>query len=330
MVARSRFRVLLLVSATALLALWGCGGPGEGPPGPQESRPEESASSPQAGNSPFTGRPATPAPVLGVKIDNVGPARPHTGLEEADVVYVEEVESGVTRILAVFSSQLPEVVGPVRSARESDIELLAQFDRPALAYSGAQSRLLPLLERAPFLSLPPEAAPEAYFREGSRAAPHNLYLRPRRLLAAASGVGRADDIGFRFGAAPAGGEPTRRRTARFPSAAFAFTWSATEQAWRVEMDGKPARNARNAPIAVPTVVLQRVTVRPSEFHDRWGSVSPYTETVGSGTAVVLRDGQAHDARWRRDAEREGTTFTTPSGAPMPFARGAVWVLYVAA
>lgn len=330
MVARSRFRVSLLAAATALVALLGCGGPGEAPPGPEESPPERGSSSPAGHASPFTGQPAQPGPVLGVKIDNVGPARPQTGLEEADLVYVEQVEAGATRILAVFSSRLPEQVGPVRSARESDIELLAQFDRPALAYSGAQSRLLPLLEQAPFRSLPPEVAPEAYVREDSRAAPHNLYLRPRQLLAKATDLGRADDIGFRFGAAPEGGEPTTRHTARFPAARFAFTWSDAREAWRVEMDGQPARTAGDAELTVPTVVLQRVTVRPSDFTDRWGSVSPYTETVGSGTAVVLRDGRAFDARWRRDGERAGTTFTTPSGAPMTFARGSVWVLYVAA
>lgn len=331
MVTRSGSRVSLLVAATALLSLAACGGPGERPPPePRESRTERSASPDPGRETPFTGEPARPGPVLGVKIDNVGPARPHTGLEAADLVYVEQVESGATRLLAVFSSQLPERVGPVRSARESDIELLAQFDRPALAYSGAQSRLMPLLEQAAFRSLPQETAPEAYLREDSRPAPHNLYLRPRLLLDQATGVGRADDIGFRFGAAPAGGEPVERRTATFPAARFAFTWSAAERAWRVEMDGQPAQTEEGEPIEASTVVLQRVTVRPSEFADRWGSVSPYTETVGSGSAVVLRDGQAFDARWRRDGERQGTTFSTPSGAPMTFARGPVWVLYVAA
>lgn len=88
-------------------------------------------------------------PVLAVKIDNASAARPQTGLESADVVYVEQVEGGLSRLMAVYATRLPESVGPVRSVREADLELLRQFDRPILAFSGAQGRLLPLIDRAP-------------------------------------------------------------------------------------------------------------------------------------------------------------------------------------
>jgi len=91
--------------------------------------------------SPFTGEPVQAlGPVLAVKIDNLAPARPQTGLTGADIVYVLPVEGGLSRFLAVFSSHSPPVIGPVRSAREDDLELLRQFGRPAFAYSGAQPR----------------------------------------------------------------------------------------------------------------------------------------------------------------------------------------------
>ena len=87
-------------------------------------------------SSPFTGEPiSAPGPVLAVKIDNLAAARPQTGLTAADIVYILPVEGGLSRILAVFSSHFPPVIGPVRSAREDDLELLAQFGRPAFAYS---------------------------------------------------------------------------------------------------------------------------------------------------------------------------------------------------
>lgn len=73
-----------------------------------------------------------------VKIDDTPPAHPQAGLEDADVVYIEQVEGGLTRLAAVFSSNIPTVIGPVRSARISDIEILKQFGRVAFAYSGAQ------------------------------------------------------------------------------------------------------------------------------------------------------------------------------------------------
>lgn len=58
-------------------------------------------------------------PVLAVKIDNTSGARPRVGLTAADVVYVELVEGGLTRLLAIYASQLPAHVGPVRSARKN-------------------------------------------------------------------------------------------------------------------------------------------------------------------------------------------------------------------
>ncbi|WP_394813797.1 DUF3048 domain-containing protein [Streptomyces litchfieldiae] len=273
--------------------------------------------------SPFTGRQVTEdGPVLAVKIDNAPQARPHTGLDAADIVYVEPVEAGLSRLVAVYSTQLPELVGPVRSARESDLELLRQFDEPALAYSGVQSRLQPLIDDAELFPEPPEAAPDAYRRDESRAAPHNLYVRPETLLDAAPEASRADDIGFTFGPAPeSGGEPTADYNVTYPSAAFSFSWSPDQERWAVAMDGAPTD------LGAPTVVVQKVTVRQSEYHDSRGNFTPYTETVGSGEAVVLRDGQAFPAEWERDHEREGTEFTTPDGEPMNFAPGPVWVVF---
>lgn len=92
------------------------------------------------------------------------------------------------------------------------------------------------------------------------------------------------------------------------------------------MDGRAARATDTGPLAPSTVVVQHVTVRPSGLHDITGAVSPYTETVGSGTALVLRDGRAHEARWSRSSATSGTTFTTPGGEPLAFAPGQVWVV----
>lgn len=277
--------------------------------------------------SPFTGVPARIGPVLAVKIDNVRAARPHTGLEAADIVYVEQVEAGLTRLLAVYSSQQPPRIGPVRSARESDVELLRQFGRPALAYSGVQTALKPFIEQAPLFALPPEKAREAYVRDRSRPSPHNLYLLPERALAAAPGADEARGIGFRFSStAPPGGRPIDTHTVPFRSARYAFTWSAPERRWLVSMDDTAAYTTDGERLGAPTVVVQYVTVRPSGFKDSGGNVTPYTETVGSGRALVLRDGKGYEARWNRAADTRGTSFTTLSGAPLTFAPGRVWVV----
>ncbi|MGP4003824.1 Mut7-C RNAse domain-containing protein [Streptomyces sp. 8N706] len=317
--AARRISVVAVVCAVLGFGLAGCTDSGSG---------DEPAPTPSQGQtvSPFTGLPARPGPVLAVKVDNVGPARPHTGLGAADIVYVEQVEGGQTRILAVLSSRLPPKLGPVRSARESDVELLRQFGRPALAYSGAQSRLRPFLMNAPLYAVPPGKAPDAYVRDSERPAPHNLYIRPARILADAPGASKASDIGFRFGAAPPGGRQVAEQTVRYPAARYAFTWSPQDKRWLVSMDGDPARTTDGGRDTAATVVVQRVTIRDSALQDKLGSVSPYSETVGSGTALVLRDGRAYDARWSRADPESGTRFTTPSGEPVRFARGTVWVL----
>ncbi|MZE56169.1 DUF3048 domain-containing protein [Streptomyces sp. SID5770] len=284
---------------------------------------------PDIGISPFTGLPGRLGPVLAVKIDNVRAARPHTGVEAADLVYVEQVEAGQSRILAVYSSRMPSKIGPVRSARESDLELLRQFGKPLLAYSGSQTALKPLIEKAPVFALPPEAAPEAFTRDPSRFAPHNLYLNPLKAQAAAPESHSAKDIGFRFGPPPPGGTALNTRTVRFPAATFDFTWSGKRHQWMVSMDGEAYRTPAGTAVGTPTVVVQNVDVRPSRFKDRWGSVSPYTKTVGKGTATILRNGRSFKANWSRPNAEAKTTFTTPTGEPMNFAPGQVWILLTA-
>ena len=279
--------------------------------------------------SPFTGEPVTAlGPVLAVKIDNLAAARPQTGLTEADIVYVLPVEGGLSRILAVFSAHFPAVIGPVRSAREDDLELLAQFGRPAFAYSGAQPELLRVVEKARIVDLY-DGLVGGYFRDPRRIAPHNLYAHTSQLLAEASGASTAHDIGFRFGPVPAGGHPAASFSVSYPAASFMFRWSARDGRWRVWMDGAPARAAERGQLGAPTVVIQYTTVRTSRFLEA-GIRPPYAESTGAGTAMVLRDGQAYAVRWSRPDPNGGTTFTTPSGQPMTFAPGQVWVVFAAA
>ncbi|MER8222179.1 DUF3048 domain-containing protein [Streptomyces sp. NPDC094143] len=308
---------LLAVTLTAALAA-GCTG-GSGAPDDGRGSPSASERSPSA----------TGPSALAVKLDNASAARPHTGVDAADVVYVEQVEGGLSRLMAVYATRVPEAVGPVRSARESDLELLRQFHRPTLAFSGAQKKLLPLIDEAPLRAVTPSDAPDAFYRGGDRAAPHNLYLRPGRIVNEAPGRA-ALNTGFRYGSAPAGGTATASRTVRYPAARFTFTWSDARDRWLVGMDGSSATSAGGERMTAATVVVQYVRIRESGFRDFLGNNSPYTETVGSGKATVLRDGRAWEVDWKRAKATDGTAFTTGDGSPVNFARGQVWVVYVQA
>ncbi len=279
--------------------------------------------------SPFTGeRVNRLGPVLVVKIDNVVDARPPTGLTRADVVYLLPVEGGLSRIFAVFSSHFPHVIGPVRSTREDDLELLRQFGRPAFAYSGAQSHLLPYIHRARIVDLYAGLV-GGYFRDPNRFIPHNLYANARLLLAEGHRASRARDIGFRFGRPPPGGRRIRSLHVAYPAASFGFRWSAHRARWLVSMDGAAEMSTEGGQLGAPTVVIQYTKVSTSRFLER-GSRPPFAVSTGSGTALVLRGGKVYRVRWSRPHADGGTTFTTPAGRRMTFARGQVWVVLIAA
>jgi len=297
-------------------------------PGPAARKPAPASAAPARLLSPFTGEPvASLGPVIAVKIDNIVRARPQTGLSDADIVYVLPVEGGLSRFLAIFSSRFPPVIGPVRSAREDDLQLLRQFGRPAFAYSGAQPRLLPVVERARIVDLY-SGRVGGYFRDHRRVAPYNLYAHAGQLRAEARGASRAHNIGFRFGPAPAGGRATASDTVSYPAASFTFTWSPAQGRWLVWMDGSRALTTDHGQLSAATVVIQYTIVRKSRFIE-WGALPPYAESVGSGQAVVLRNGRAYQARWSRSAAGGGTTFRTVSGRPMTFAPGPVWIVLTA-
>jgi Protein of unknown function (DUF3048) N-terminal domain/Protein of unknown function (DUF3048) C-terminal domain len=323
-----RWRVVLLAIGVAVAAiaagtttvlLAGHAAPARPPPR------HHPAAAPAPLRSPFTGEPvSSPGPVLAVKIDNYVLARPQTGLTKADIVYVLPVEGGLSRLLAIFSSHLPPVIGPVRSARQDDIALLRQFGRPAFAFSGAQPELLPVVEHSRIVDLYDGLA-GGYYRSPARIAPYNLYARTRTLVAEARGASTAHDIGFRFGPAPAGGRSMAIFSVSYPAASLQFRWSARRQRWLVWMDGSPALTTDRGQLHPATVVIQYTTVRTSRFLEA-GSRPPYAESTGAGPAVVLRNGLAYDVHWSRPDADAGTTFTLRDGRRMDFARGQIWVV----
>ncbi|ONI80806.1 hypothetical protein ALI22I_42645 [Saccharothrix sp. ALI-22-I] len=273
--------------------------------------------------------PATPGPVqpaaLVVKVDNAPAARPQTGIGSADVVYVEPVEGGITRLAAVYWSQVPEVVGPVRSVRETDLELLAQYGTPVLAYSGSAPELVPLIDQARLVKASPQEVGNAYVRDESKPVPHNLYVHPARLPKPEAGQSA---LVLPSGPAPSGGRPTATWSVKFQSAAYDLAWSA---GWTISVDGAPLVSADSGPVSAASVVVQQVSTRTGRFvEDASGTVSPVVVTVGSGAAVVLRDGAAFDATWSRPTAADPTRFTTADGTDLPVAPGRTWIFLVPA
>lgn len=294
---------------------------------PTSARPVPAAAPPPAPSSTPPAPPPPPAgpPVFVVKIDNAAEARPPVGIGAADMIFVEPVEGGLSRVAAVFASQLPPAVGPVRSARQTDIDLLPQFGHPTLAYSGAASALQPQIDGAPLNDASQANAPHAYFRDNSRVAPHNLFVHPDQLP---PGDGWSPQAPLVFGPAPEGGTPTDHQDVTYPAARVGFDWSAQDARWQVSMDGAPYVAVDSGRLEAGTVIIQSVPVEQSSITDVAGSPSPVAQSVGGGHATVLRDGQAFDATWSRPSPDVGTTYTTSSGQPIQFAPGQVWTVFV--
>ncbi|OZM72058.1 hypothetical protein CFN78_16040 [Amycolatopsis antarctica] len=289
---------------------------------------------PEPAPPPVTGGPAAPGipgspalpGVVAVKIDNVPPARPQTGIGAADTVYVEPVEGGFTRLMAIYDGELPDTVGPVRSARLTDVDILAQYGNPVLAYSGAAPETLPALRAAPLTGAAPEDTGGAYYRDPARRAPHDLFVRPADLPGPGPGAPPRED-----GPAPDGGTRADRHDVAYPAASFTLRWSPEAARWLVEMDGEPVVSTDSGPVAPATVVEQRVTTAPGAApDDAAGNASPVAVTIGGGDAVVLRDGLRFDGTWSRPDPGSPTVFRDANGSVVPFAEGPVWVLLVPA
>ena len=278
----------------------------------------------------LSGREGSDGEILVVKIDDTVSARPQIGIDRADVVYIEQVEGGLTRLAAVFSSEIPTLIGPIRSARISDIEILAQYGRVVFAYSGAQSKMLPVISAANLNDYGAQRqSPTIYTRDESRTSPTNMVLRADLLLEKVRSDGReiakSRSVGWNFGDLPTGGVAITGAKISWPAATYDLTWSIQEERWLISNNGIPNMSATGSQHGPATFVIQIVEILPSEYGDKFGGVTPYSKTVGTGTGFVLRDGKYFPATWSRPDELSGTTWQALDGSELAFARGQVWI-----
>ncbi len=322
-----------LLVATALLAACTsssvsspAAGSGSPSSNPSES-PSASVSTPPLPASYLSGRPGGKnGKILVVKLDNTPRSEPHAGLMSADVIYLEEVEGGLSRYAAVFSSAYPKTVGPIRSARITDIELLRQYGRVAFAYSGAQAKMLPVLAAANISNVSDDSGGLGYRRDYGWRPPDNLFADPAVLFGRARNVAVARDIGFRFSSdVPAGGRAAAKVTSAFPAARITFTWSLAKKRWLVARDGSPSMAVEGGQLGGTTVIIQYVTVTRSIYRDVLGNYTPFSSTVGTGKALMLRDGKAYGISWSRPSASSGTRWTV-GGKDIALAPGQVWIV----
>lgn len=313
-----RFKLPLLCLAT-VLTLAGC----------STSERSTELEPVQSYNS-ISGRLGTDGPVLAVKIDDTRSARPQIGVEEADLVYIEQVEGGLTRLAAIFASKIPTNIGPVRSARISDIDILSQFGKVIFAYSGAQRAMLSVIANANLNDYGAQrSSPTIYTRDVSRSAPYDMVLRADLLLAKAQGDNReialSKSLGWRFGSAPAGGVAIESARISWPVSTYEVTWSESENRWLLSNGGVPNFAASGKQLGAATFVIQNVQISNSIYRSADGGYTPMSETIGAGTGYILRNARAFKANWSRTSAESGTTWTLADGSQINFAAGSIWI-----
>jgi len=272
----------------------------------------------------LSGRPGTNGPVLALKIDNTARALPHIGLTDADIVYVQQVEGGLTRLAAIYSSNLPSRVAPIRSARETDAELLPMYGEIAFGFSGSVAGVHRLVTRAGLVDVSADRGPRGYTRLGNRPAPYNEAAAPETLIDRADGSVPARDVGFRFGTAPTGGTRAVSVTAIYPAARISMRYNAATNAWAYWLGSKQDRSSQGV-VAASTVIVQSVRLTTTGRDDVAGNPVPLSRTVGSGKATVLRDGRSWPVTWSRKSVGSPTRWTY-QGRDFPMKAGQVWVL----
>ena len=279
----------------------------------------------------FTGLKGENNQILVVKIDDTNAAHPQIGVESADVVYVEQVEAGLTRLAAVYTSKLPPLIGPIRSARISDIELLAQFGRVGFAYSGAQSKMRPVIAAANLENVSAERNPPSiYGKDPNRPGPVDMILKPDLLLERANSnpkirIETATASVFPFGDAPKGETNTAVAKVKWPSAKYELRWDSTNEKWLIYFNEKPNMAANGEHLYADTAIIQIVSITPSIYGDKFGEITPFSKTTGSGKAVMLRDGFSYQISWQRNLETDVTTWISEDGGVANFKPGRTWI-----
>ncbi len=318
-----------VAAVAALLVLAACSGGGD-----TASRGDGPTTT-LAPFAPLTGLPLTDQarlarPALMVKIENAPASRPQSGLDSADIVYEEIVEGGITRFLAVFHSTDADPVGPVRSLRPSDPDIISAFGG-LFAYSGGIPNFIEILRRTPGITdigvdVLDEGPDKPYTRRAGRIAPNNLYTSTAKLYARAPArgnrpPGRFNDFLPEGQAFTAGGAAAAR--------GLSLTVGVTPVSYEYDAASKTYRRAGlvegSGAVAPTNLIVQFTSYTDTDETDLTGATVEKAATVGSGDALILSGGLAVRGKWSRDAATASMTYTDANGAPVRLAAGRTWI-----
>lgn len=286
-----------------------------------------------AGIAPLTGLPiddplAAVRPAILAKIDNTGKGRPQAGLNQADLVYEEQIEGGFTRLAAVFHSAAPRLIGPVRSGRSTDIALLGSLNKPIFVWSGANKVHGRLLRRQDIVDLGAATRSE-YTRAKDRPGTYDLMTDAEEIQAIAKGIGsgRTPPPQFEYRTAtvdlPSTARPAVSFTVKFPSVTARWDWDAG--AWLRTQGGTPHVDADGVQVAAQNVIVAEVGRVATGAVDVAGSKVYEEQFLGTGRAWIFTDGRVVEATWAKPSINSVATWTTADGIPVAITPGITWI-----
>jgi len=268
---------------------------------------------------------------LSVKIENSTLARPQKGVNSADIIYETRVEGGMTRWNCLFHSQIPEEVGPVRSARLSDIWIVPQY-QGLLFYSGANDQVISALDGAGLNKTGVNSLGGIYHRVDFREAPHNLYLSLSQAYTAAAQAGVAITAsgarpGLAFGELPST-ETTASGLALTipfsPTATSSWTWDRASGHYLRSTDGEVHIDAAtDQQLWATNIVVMWAPYPQASALDPAGNPTFDTDLGGSGKAAVFRNGLRIDGTWTA-TRNAPPTLTDAAGKVIPLEPGRTW------
>lgn len=271
-------------------------------------------------------------PAIAVSVGNEpGPSRPQSGLNEADIVYDTPAEGGIMRYVVVFQCNTASAIGPTRSVRWVEWHLVQAFRHPILAFANGITydvdtvEHLAWLRPVDLLTAPSGASTRVSFR----SPPDNLYTSTSRLLALHPKDRTPPPPVFHYGG------PLPRSALRAVSLAIAFSpgtdvvwkWDASNGDWIHTYAGTVDTDpVTGSPVTTKNIVVEIVHATYGRYPESPGSTGDVeSQTVGSGSGYVLRDGKAISVTWHRPSLSAGTTFTDVAGKPVLLGPGRTWV-----
>lgn len=264
-------------------------------------------------------------PALAAKIDNHWDARPQWGLESTDIVFEELVEGGLTRYVAVWYSTVPKEIGPIRSIRPMDPDIISPLGG-IVAYSGGKHEFVNMMQSTGVHNAIHGGADDRFmYRSNKKAAPHNVVVQAQKLRKKYASIAPpAQQFSYpvdpAMASAPLFGTAAKGLDLTFStSSARAWRWDAKSAAYLRSQDGKKDLDATGARLKATNVVVMSVTI-----DGRYGYI-PKTVMVGSGKAWVSTGGKIVEARWSKASRTAPIVLTRTNGLPIYLATGNTWV-----